>query len=168
MRLVDLLGLYLFAGCGCAVAIRLRVPGAGWLSVLTCVPLWPLWAPVALATRAARAEGNECAADVESALAELVAADSYGLIDEQLVERIRTRASSLTRSLRELEAARGGERNAALDSLIAARERELTELRTTIEALRASLLVERSARIDGDDTVLEELRARLEALRAAG
>lgn len=47
MTLVNLCILYLLVGVACAVAIYRRGPGHG-LHAALALPLWPLWAPVAL------------------------------------------------------------------------------------------------------------------------
>ncbi len=79
MSLRDLVVLYLIAGPACAVAVY-RVSSEGRrraaLSAALCVPLWPIWAPVALT--AGRGEGGgrvvgaagEAAARVQGALRE--------------------------------------------------------------------------------------------------
>ena len=81
MSLRDLLGLYALIGIACAIAVFRRAPshGAGALfSALVTVPLWPLWAPFALAPsraqRTSRPENDAIIARVERALADAVAA----------------------------------------------------------------------------------------------
>lgn len=54
MKLGELLALYLVMGVACAVAILVRAEERGGRtlgSAALAVPLWPLWAPVALAAR---------------------------------------------------------------------------------------------------------------------
>src|SRR5690242_14363211 len=81
MSLRDFLGLYALVGLACAIAVfrRASVRGAGnVLSALVTVPLWPLWAPFALAPARthgrARPENDAILARVDKALADAVSA----------------------------------------------------------------------------------------------
>ncbi len=54
MHFRELLALYLLVGLACAVAVYRRAPASGpraLMSAAAAVPLWPLWAPFALAGR---------------------------------------------------------------------------------------------------------------------
>lgn len=119
MSLRDLAVLYLIAGLACAVAVY-RVSSEGRrraaLSAALCVPLWPIWAPVALT--AGRGEGGgrvvgaagEAAARVQGALREGVSACA-GTSFEALLSR--DAASRI-----EAEVARAAARHAELDALL--------------------------------------------------
>ncbi|WP_437274577.1 hypothetical protein WME90_25345 [Sorangium sp. So ce375] len=122
MSLRDLAVLYLIAGLACAVAVyrAARPDGHGArraaLSAALCVPLWPIWAPVALT--AGRGEsgarpggaGGEAAARVLGALREGVSA-CVGTSFEALLSR--EAASRI-----EAEVTRAAARHAELDALL--------------------------------------------------
>jgi hypothetical protein len=81
MSVRDFFGLYALVGLACAIAVfrQAQVRGAGALfSALVTVPLWPLWAPFALAPARARVatrpENTAILARVDKALADAVAA----------------------------------------------------------------------------------------------
>lgn len=119
MSLRDLSVLYLIAGLACAVAVYRASPEGRRLAALSaalCVPLWPIWAPIALT--AGRAEGGrrpggaagEAAARVQGALREGVSACA-GTSFEALLSR--EAASRI-----EAEVARAASRHAELDALL--------------------------------------------------
>ncbi|WP_437668861.1 hypothetical protein [Sorangium sp. So ce131] len=119
MSLRDLAALYLLAGLACAVAVyRASLEGRrrAALSAALCVPLWPIWAPVALTSTSARGEGGErpraasAAARVQGALREGVDACA-GTAFEALLSR--EAASRI-----EAEVARAAARHAELDALL--------------------------------------------------
>ena len=78
MSLRDLLGLYALVGIACAIAVFRRAPKRSFgavVSAIATVPLWPLWAPFALAPsrpRAARPESDAVLARVDRALVHTV------------------------------------------------------------------------------------------------
>ncbi|WP_437322876.1 hypothetical protein [Sorangium sp. So ce381] len=119
MSLRDLSVLYLIAGLACAVAVYRASPEGrrrAALSAALCVPLWPIWAPIALT--AGRGEGGErvsgaageAAARVQGALREGVSACA-GTSFEALLSR--EAASRI-----EAEVARAAARHAELDALL--------------------------------------------------
>jgi hypothetical protein len=122
MSLRDLSVLYLIAGLACAVAVYRASRDRGdarrraVLSAALCVPLWPIWAPVALtAGRGAgggRADGGAgtAAARVQGALREGVSACA-GTSFEALLSR--DAASRI-----EAEVTRAAARHAELDALL--------------------------------------------------
>ena len=122
MSLRDLLGLYALVGLACAIAVFRRAPsrGAGALfSALMTVPLWPLWAPFALApAREARArarpENEAIRARVDKALSDAVAAVADTPMSEVFTQRTATRIAAevahVSGRLADLERARGAKR----------------------------------------------------------
>ncbi|WP_437685083.1 hypothetical protein [Sorangium sp. So ce176] len=121
MSLRDLSVLYLIAGLACAVAVyrAARAVGGGErrraaFSAALCMPLWPIWAPVALTARRAEPGGtpgtSAAAARVQGALREGVSACA-GTSFEALLSR--EAASRI-----EAEVARAAARHAELDALL--------------------------------------------------
>ncbi|KYF65010.1 hypothetical protein [Sorangium cellulosum] len=117
MSLRDLSVLYLIAGLACAVAVYRASPGdrrRAAFSAALCVPLWPIWAPVALTARRAEPGGtpgtSAAAARVQGALREGVSACA-GTSFEALLSR--EAASRI-----EAEVARAAARHAELDALL--------------------------------------------------
>lgn len=179
MSLRDLAILYLVAGLACAVAVyrsstesRPRAAAAAALAV----PLWPIWAPIALtSSRAAVASvraGTAAAARMESALREGVDACA-GTSFEALLSR--DAAARI-----QAEVTRAASRHAELDALLrregfddvaaASRVEELEQTRASSRALAtARLHLENVRRLramrDRDARALEELADLIQALR---
>ncbi|MDI1443384.1 hypothetical protein [Polyangium sp. 6x1] len=179
MSLRDLSLLYLVAGICCAVAIYRSSPEGGSraaVSAALAVPLWPLWAPIALtAKRAAdtpKGAAGSALVRVKAALAEAVEASRGTPLASVLPAEAAARI--------EAEVARRVERHAELEALLRkeafdlsraeARVREIERASGSSRALatarldldnvrRLSLLRDRDAR------ALEELCALAEALR---
>lgn len=117
MSLRDLSVLYLIAGLAFAVAVYRASPEGrrrAALSAALCVPLWPIWAPVALTARRAEPGGAPgsaaAAARVQGALREGVSACA-GTSFEALLSR--EAAARI-----EAEVARAAARHAELDALL--------------------------------------------------
>ncbi|XYH93145.1 hypothetical protein ACMHYB_35485 [Sorangium sp. So ce1128] len=183
MSLRDLAVLYLIAGLACAVAVyrAARTVGDGErrraaLSAALCVPLWPIWAPVALTTSRVEPAGSPgtaaAAARVQSALRDGVSACA-GTSFEALLSR--EAASRI-----EAEVTRAAARHAELDALLrqsgfdeaaaAARVAEIERGGAPGRALAtAHLHLENIRRLramrDRDARALEELADLVQALR---
>ncbi|WP_437949445.1 hypothetical protein WME98_00745 [Sorangium sp. So ce296] len=184
MSLRDLSVLYLLAGLACAVAVYRASRDRGdarrraALSAALCVPLWPIWAPVALT--AGRGDGGgrpdgdagTAAARVQGALREGVSACA-GTSFEALLSR--DAAARI-----EAEVARAAARHAELDALLrqggfdeaaaAARVAEIERGGAGGRALAtAHLHLENIRRLramrDRDARALEELADLVQALR---
>jgi len=179
MSLRDLSVLYLVAGLFCAVAIYRTTPAQGALraaSAALAVPLWPLWAPIALTAKRpvdAPKEGPlDALSRVRVALREAVVASRGTLLQSVLPAEAAARI--------EADVERRVVRHAELEALLAkeafdlaraeARVRELEEAGASSRAIatarldwenvrRLVLLRERDAR------ALDELCALAEALR---
>lgn len=182
MRLADLLALYLVAGgaCGLAIWIRAQRPRGARvaLSAAVAVPLWPVWAPVALSAAApARArrsrDSGETARRIEAALAEGVAAAAgtpmSAMLSEEAAARIVDevhRACARSRELAELLGRPELDRDRARDRL--ARLAELPDARPrALHAARLQLAnVERlHAMREADEVAVRELHDLVAALR---
>ncbi|XXT14928.1 hypothetical protein WME94_32240 [Sorangium sp. So ce429] len=185
MSLRDLAVLYLIAGLACAVAVyrAARAVDGGArrraaFSAAICVPLWPLWAPVALTASASRVEPGgspgtaAAAARVQGALRDGVSACA-GTSFEALLSR--EAASRI-----EAEVTRAAARHAELDALLrqsgfdeaaaAARVAEIERGGAPGRALAtAHLHLENIRRLramrDRDARALEELADLVQALR---
>ncbi|WP_437923288.1 hypothetical protein WMF37_30185 [Sorangium sp. So ce291] len=183
MSLRDLAVLYLIAGLACAVAVyrAARAVGGGErrgaaLSAALCVPLWPIWAPVALTASRGEPGGSPvtaaAAARVQGALREGVSACA-GTSFEALLSR--EAASRI-----EAEVTRAAARHAELDALLrqsgfdeaaaAARVAEIERGGAPGRALAtAHLHLENIRRLramrDRDARALEELADLVQALR---
>jgi hypothetical protein len=179
MSLRDLAILYLVAGLACAVAVyrsstesRPRAAAAAALAV----PLWPIWAPIALTSSRSSAPAHlsigAAAARVQSALREgveacagtsfeaLLSRDAAGRIDAQ-VTRAASRHAELDALLRQ-----GGFDEGAAASRVA----ELEASRASARAITtARLHLENIRRLramrDRDARALEELADLVQALR---
>ncbi|XXX72395.1 hypothetical protein WMF30_32585 [Sorangium sp. So ce134] len=179
MSLRDLTVLYLIAGLACAVAVFRASPEGrrrAALSAALCVPLWPIWAPVALTARRAEPGGGPgtaaAAARVQGALREGVSACA-GTSFEALLSR--EAAARI-----EAEVTRAAARHAELDALLqqsgfdeaaaAARVAEIERGGAGGRALAtAHLHLENIRRLramrDRDARALEELADLVQALR---
>jgi len=180
MSLRDLLGLYALVGLACAIAVFRRAPsrGAGALfSALVTVPLWPLWAPFALAPAReakarARPENEAIRARVDKALSDAVAAVADTPMSEVFTQRTATRiaaevahVSGRLADLSALEERNGFDRGAS-----ARRLEELARAGASDRALATARLqhdsLERLAELRAADArALEELADLLEVLR---
>ena len=191
MSLRDLLLLYGVIGVACAVAVLRRAEGTTLqraLSALATVPLWPIWAPFALATprahhrnsSAGRTDGGAAAKQdggsmtrIGRALEEAVAAVAGTPMSDVFSKQVAARISS--------EVARVAERLEELDHLAtrqgfdteasAARVRDLEARGAPERAVATARLQHESlSRLDklraADAQALEELADLLEVLRA--
>ena len=179
MSLRDLSVLYLVAGVCCAVAIYRSSPAGGSraaMSAALAVPLWPLWAPIALTakrttdtpkgaagsalTRVKIALGEAVLASRGTPLARVLPAEAAARIEAEVERRVQRHA--------ELEALL---RKEAFDLARAeARVREIERTAGTGRALATARLdldnVRRLSTLrDRDARALEELCALAEALR---
>ncbi|HVK64759.1 MAG TPA: hypothetical protein VM694_09800 [Polyangium sp.] len=179
MSLRDLSVLYLVAGICCAVAIYRSSPTGGSraaMSAALAVPLWPLWAPIALTAKRAvdvpkgaaenalvrvkTALGEAVAASRGTPLASVLPAEAAAQIEAEVERRVQRHAEleALLRKdafdlgraearVREIERASGSSRALATARLDLDNVRRLSSLR------------------DRDSRALEELCALAEALR---
>ncbi|MRG98435.1 hypothetical protein [Polyangium spumosum] len=179
MSLRDLSVLYLVAGICCAVAIYRSSPAGGSraaVSAALAVPLWPLWAPIALtAKRAAdvpKGAAGGALARVKAALAEAVEASRgtplASVLPAEAAARIEAEVERRVARHAELEALL---RKEAFDLARAeARVREVERASGSGRALATARLdldnVRRLSSLrDRDARALEELCALAEALR---
>ncbi len=192
MSLRDLLILYAVLGIACAVAIYRTStesrPRAAFAAALA-LPLWPLWAPIALTSsrsrsastwasdadsrsRASRSPVSEAATRVEAALREGVEACAGTSLESLLPRDAAARIAS--------EVRRASERHAELTSVLgregfdlAAAERRVAELEKAQASARslatARLHLDNVKRLaalrDRDARALEELADLVQALR---
>jgi len=177
MRLVDLLALYVVIGFAAGVAIYVRaVPrdGRAVSSALLAVPLWPLWAPIALtAQRSPPALSLDgVPGQIEAALAEALAAVEgsplANLLSKAAVANILTevhRAAGRCAELDALLARPELDPNLAAQRL-AALEREAAPPRTLASARLHHENVRRLVNLRARDRqALEELTDLVAALR---
>lgn len=179
MSLRDFFGLYVLVGLACAIAVFRRAPsrGVGALgSALATIPLWPLWAPFALAPARARGpsrpESDAILVRVDKALADAVAAARETPMSEIFTQRTATRiAAEVARvagRLADLSAL--AERTGFDRSASARRLEELVRSGASERALATARLqhdsLERLAELRAADArALDELADLLEALR---
>lgn len=180
MSLRDFFALYGLVGLACAIAVFRRARGASaFASALVTIPLWPLWAPFALAPSRARGdepkrrpENAAVMARVERALAEAVAAVAESPMSTVFTERTAARIAA--------EVSRVAQRLASLDALAqegsfdrvasAARLEELARSGASDRAVATARLQHdsRARLVDlraADARALDELADLLEALR---
>jgi hypothetical protein len=179
MSLRDLSVLYLVAGLCCAVAIYRSSPAGGAhraVSAALAVPLWPLWAPIALTARRpiAAASGTMSGAveRVRAAMREAVSASRGTPLQSVLPAEAASRI--------EEEVERRATRHAELEALLEkeafdlaraeARVREIERAGGSSRALATARLdLENVRRLlslrDRDARALDELCALAEALR---
>ncbi|MDI1483347.1 hypothetical protein [Polyangium sp. y55x31] len=179
MSLRDLSLLYLVAGLCCAVAIYRSSPAGGSraaMSAALAVPLWPLWAPIALtakrAVEAPMGAAGSALARVKAALGEAVAASRgtplASVLPAEAAARIEAEVERRVARHAELEALL---RKEAFDlGRAEARVRELERASGSSRALATARLdldnVRRLSSLrDRDARALEELCALAEALR---
>ncbi|AUX44296.1 hypothetical protein SOCE26_057600 [Sorangium cellulosum] len=183
MSLRDLAALYLLAGLACAVAVyRASLEGRrrAALSAALCVPLWPIWAPIALTSTSARGEGGErpraastaAAARVQGALREGVDACAgtalEALLSREAASRIEAEVARAAARHAELDALlrRGGFDEAAAAERVAALERGGAGGRALATAhLHLDNIRRLRAMRDRDARALEELADLVHALR---
>ncbi|MCB9592957.1 MAG: hypothetical protein H6719_09520 [Sandaracinaceae bacterium] len=111
MSLVDLALLYTIVGAGCAAVVyrKSRGPVRRRLgSAAIALPLWPIWAPIALIPDAApRSRATDRAARIETELAQAVTAASDSpfevLLSQEAAERIRTEVRDALQRIAELD-----------------------------------------------------------------
>ena len=192
MSLRDLLILYAVLGIACAVAIyrsstesRPRAAAAAALAL----PLWPLWAPIALTSsrsrpasawasdgdsrsRAARSPVSEAAARVEAALREGVEACAGTSLESLLPRDAAARITAEVRRASERHAeltavlGREGFDFAAAEKRVAALEKAQASARSLATARLHLENVRRLAALrDRDARALEELADLVQALR---
>jgi len=191
MSLGDLLVIYLIAGLASAVAIYRITPHrglAGLASAAIAVPLWPLWAPIALtAKRGTAREAASSSARVPEPTTEVAAAAKR--IEAALREAVEACAGSSLSSLLPPEAAkrilaevqRAATRHAELGALLEregfdlqpaeARLADLTRAGASARAISTARLhldyVRRLQSLrERDARALEELSDLVQALRA--
>ena len=181
MSLRDLAILYLVAGLACAVAVYRSSTESGPKAVAAAalaVPLWPIWAPIALTashrvpSASVRLGATAAAARMESALREGVEACAGTSFEALLSREAATRIQA--------EVTRAASRHAELDALLrrdgfddvaaAARVAELEQTRASTRALAtARLHLDNVRRLramrDRDARALEELADLVQALR---
>ncbi len=116
MSLGDLIALYLLVGVACSVAIYRTAPMGGpraAAEAAVAIPLWPLWAPIALTSRGARSTKRaELAPEkrVVSALREAIEASQGTPLEALLPREAATKI--------EAEVARASARIGELDELL--------------------------------------------------
>jgi len=180
MSLRDFLALYALVGLACAIAVFRRTRGPTALfSALVTVPLWPLWAPFALAPPRARGdvdkarpESDAVVARVERALADAVAAVAgtpmSGVFTERTASRIAAEVARVAGRLASLSAL--AEQSGFDRATSAARLEELTRSGASDRAL-ATARLQHESRVRlaelraADARALDELAELLEALR---
>lgn len=200
MKLGDLLVIYLIAGLASAVAIYRTSPKKGTgalLSAAIAIPLWPLWAPVALTAKRGSPQNQAFASD-RNAAPEAEVQASVDRIDAALREAMEACAGSSLERLLPRDAAdrilaevrRAAARHAELGALLAregfdlraaeARLADLTGADASPRAIstarlhldyvrRLKALRERDARaLDELSDLVQALRAQLTLARFAG
>jgi hypothetical protein len=182
MSLRDLSVLYLVLGLCCAVAIYRSQPGAGARAVASAalaIPLWPLWAPIALTAQRAPSQ---------KPLEPGAAADVIGRVQRALREAVEAIAGTPLASLLppeaaariESEVASRAARHAELVHLLAQEPYDAARAEARVKELEAASASPRAlatARLDldnvrrlralasRDERALEELCTLAEALR---
>lgn len=168
MSLRDLLALYVVIGVACAIAVVRRAPtrsAAAFASALATIPLWPLWAPFALApTRAPRPrdlvrmrpENDAVVARVERGLTEAVAAVEGTPMAEVFPPRAAARIASEV-----------GAVAARLADLTALAERSGFDRVTSAQQLEALVASGATDRAVATARLQHESLERLEEMRAA-
>lgn len=177
MSVRDLLALYALIGVACAIAVYHRAStrdASTVLSALATVPLWPLWAPFALApSRRPHARGDDPVVQrVQRALAEAVEAVAgtpmRGVFSEDTAARIGAEVARVAERLDDLRALADQK---GFDVVASARRLEELERSGAPERAIATARMqheslERLARLRAADArALEELADLLEALR---
>ncbi len=172
MKLGDLLVIYLIAGLACAVAIYRTSPrrGIGGLaSAMIAVPLWPLWAPIALTTRRGTLQGS-AGASARPVEPEAEIAASVARIDAALREAMEACAGTSIAALLPRDAAdrilaevrRAAVRHAELGALLA---REGFDLRAAEVRLAGLTGADASGRAISTARLHVDYVRRLQALR---
>ena len=172
MSLLDLGVLYLIVGVGCAVVVYRRT-GRG-ASAALALPLWPIWAPIALIDDAPpRSAGSDRVARIEEQLGQAVAAARGSawsvLLPDDAVRRLRAEIALVVRRIAELD-----EVLAQPGFDLSGAERRVSELSgrgTSRRALETAVLHRNNvARIqamrDRSERALEELGELVGALRS--
>ena len=175
MNARDLLALYAVVGLACAIAVFHRSSTRGLatvISALVTVPLWPLWAPFALAPPRARPESNSVVERVERALADALDAvrdtPMSGVFTVSTANRIAAEVASVAARVAELSTvgARVGFDRAASARRLEELEKSGASERAIATARLQHGSLERLEQLrDADARALEELADLLEALR---
>ncbi len=182
MSIIDLALIYTVVGAGCAAVVYRRAQGSPrrrLASAALALPLWPIWAPIALlpdtvpGTRASRQRARDRAARIEAELGQAVSAASDSpfevLLPRRAADRIRGEVDEALRRIAELDAVLdepGFDRQEAEQ-----RVRELSANGASKRALKTAVLHRDSvARIealrDRQVRALEELGELVGALRS--
>jgi hypothetical protein len=183
MSLRDLLLLYLVFGCCFAIAIYRSSPetNAGRLgSAALAVPLWPLWAPIALTAKRPDKPGSEAHARNPSGALERVKAALQDAVVSIQGTPLATLLPPESASRIEADVVRREKRLAELDMLLGKEAFDVTRLSARVQDLErrggsaralstARLELDNVRRLvalrDRDARALEELCALVEALR---
>lgn len=177
MSLLDLLVLYAVAGAGCAAVVFRRTHGSRrrrLANAAVTLPLWPLWAPIALLPDApprtpARGRVARIEAELEQAMRAAADSSLSVLLPPDAVARIRTELARAAARIAELDgvlAQPGFDRGAA-----EARVATLLEANASRRAIKTAILHrDNVARIeamrDRHARALEELGELVGALRS--
>ncbi len=171
MSLRDVLVVYLLVGVACAIAVLRRGRGAA-LSALATVPLWPLWAPFALAPSRPVMRATAIVSRIDKALAESVAAVADTPMREVFTKdaaaRIGAEVARVAERLADLSALaeRSGFDREASAQRLAELERTGGEGRALATARLHHESLQRLAELRAADArALDELADLLEALR---
>jgi hypothetical protein len=173
VSLRDLLVLYGVIGVACAIAVLRR--GEGVLSAAMTLPLWPVWAPFALATkknaRTPSAEGGPLAR-IDKALDEAVRAVAgtpmADVFSQKVASRIQAEVANVAARLDELVtlAAEGGlDVAASKERLRDLEARGAPERAVATARMQHESLARLEQLVATDRRALEELADLLEALR---
>jgi hypothetical protein len=157
VSLADLALLYFIAGLACAVAIyrsstesRPRAAAAAALAL----PLWPLWAPIALTSSRARASSPAWRTEARGHAPRSAATDAAALIDAALREGVDACAGTSLESLLPRDAAsrigaevaRAAARHAELTAILGRKEFDLPSAeRRVAELERAAAFADEAA-----------------------
>jgi hypothetical protein len=176
MNARDLLALYAVVGVACAIAVfhRSTTRDLGALmSALVTVPLWPLWAPFALApARARRHESNAVVQRVERALADALDAvrdtPMSGVFTEATATHIAAEVAHVAARIDELAAVAervGFDREGSAKRLEELENSGASERAIATARLQHASLERLEQLRENDARAIEELVDLLEALR---
>ncbi len=177
MSLRDLLLLYGIIGVACAIGVLLRATGSRAsvaASAVMAIPLWPVWAPFALATprRRQAAVQSAAVARIDRALAEAVEAVAGSQIADVFSPKVAARiAEEVTHvatrqgELAALSAKTGFDAAAAKERLRELEARGAPERVVATARMQLESLVRLDELRAADARALDELAELLEALR---
>lgn len=180
MSLRDFLVLYALVGLACGIAAYRRAPQRGpsaLVSAVVTVPLWPLWAPFALApagagVKSTRPLSTPILGRVERALAESVAAVAGTPMSEMFTQRTAARiqaeverVAARLADLDALAAQRGYDRVASGQRLDELEKGGAPERAVATARLQHESLVRLAEMRESDARALDELAELLEVLR---